>query len=327
MKMKLIAKGLLTYIPGTQVLKEIVSHLPGGEQLVGKRMHGGTSYAHYCYDVWLKHLTHLWQNGMHQMPTTLAELGPGDSLGIGIAAMLSGVDHYVALDVVRHSNLKNNLRVLDELVAMFKSRAPRPAKGWPDYDQYLDDKLFPGHILTDDVLKRSLDDQRIEAIRAALKSSQGKSDGLSIRYLVPWSDESVIEQASVDVITSHSTLEHVVDVEHTYHALCSWLKPGGTMTHQIDFKAHGSSAKWNGYRSYTEFEWKLILGKRPFWINRQPLSVHLKNMQSNGLEVICALTNLRDNGIKRTQLAEQWKAISDEDLRCAGAFVQAKKPH
>ena len=65
-----IVKGSLTYIPG---LKDVLL----------KKDTGGTNSARYCYDVWLKHLTMLGANGMESIPNTLAELGPGDSIGIG----------------------------------------------------------------------------------------------------------------------------------------------------------------------------------------------------------------------------------------------------
>ena len=83
------------------------------------------------------------------MPLTLAELGPGDSIGIGLSAMLSGVDNYYALDVVEYSNTEFNLKIFDELVELFKGRAAGPGNGWPDYSQHLNKHRFPNHILTE----------------------------------------------------------------------------------------------------------------------------------------------------------------------------------
>jgi methyltransferase family protein len=312
MKLRPLVKGLLTFIPGVQGL------LPS-------RGTGGTDSAHYSYGVWLKHLTLLWESGMRSIPGTLAELGPGDSLGIGLAAMLCGVNRYFALDVVRHSSSEANLRILDELVALFESRAERPTKGWPDFDEYLNDRLFPGHILHDELLKASLSRKRIEAIREALEYPERRTDGITVQYMVPWSEDNVIAKDSVDVILSHSVLEHVVDIEKTYRALYSWLKPNGMMSHQIDFESHGLSETWNGYRAYSELLWKLMMGKRPFLINRQPHSVHVELMVKNGFHVICDLTTHRIDGIQRSELSDHWKNITEDDLTCSGAFIQAKK--
>ena len=77
--------GLATYVPGYEYLEPT----------------GGTSSARYCYSVWLRHLVMAYDSGLLQRPpATVAELGPGDSIGIGLAALLSGARKYHALDVV-----------------------------------------------------------------------------------------------------------------------------------------------------------------------------------------------------------------------------------
>ncbi|MGI8422542.1 MAG: hypothetical protein ACR2NO_00220 [Chloroflexota bacterium] len=112
-ELKPIAKGLATMVPGLY-------------RLLARPVAGNTDSADYCYSVWLKHLTLLWQSGMREMPSSVAELGPGESLGSGFAALLSGASRFYALDVVSYSNTEKNLRVFDELVERFKRRAPRP---------------------------------------------------------------------------------------------------------------------------------------------------------------------------------------------------------
>lgn len=312
MNIKPLAKGLLTFIPGVR------SVLP-------ERETGGTISAAYCYNVWLKHLTFLWENGVRSVPSTLAELGPGDSIGVGLAAMLSGVDNYYALDVIRHANVDRNLQIFEDLVALFRTRAARSAKGWPDFDNYLDEKLFPSHILTDELLGKSLSDERVSMIRDALVNPEVHGSRINIKYMVPWSSEKVIEEETIDVILSHAVLEHIVDLDHTYNSLYRWLKPGGVMSHQIDFSSHGLSREWNGYRAYPELLWKMIMGKRTYLINRQPCSVHTDLMSRNNLRLVCLLKNHREDGIERSKLSAQWKSISDDDLRCSGAFIQARK--
>lgn len=308
------ATGALTFVPGVAKLLQ--------------KKTGGTNSALYCYGVWLKHLVMLWENGMRSIPDTLVELGPGDSLGVGLAAMLSGVNHYYALDVIEHSNSAANLAVFAELVTLFQRRAPRTSKGWPDYDAYLDDKLFPSHILTDRVLDRALSAERIRFIRNALLNSGAPPTGdISIRYMVPWSDANVIVKEAVEVIISHAVLQSVADLEGTYAALQAWLKPGGYMSHQIDFSCFRTAPQWNGHWAYSERAWKAIVGKRAYLINRQPYSVHAALVQQNGFEIISDLkSHRRGEGIERSQLAPPWKNLSDDDLNCSGAFIQAHKP-
>jgi hypothetical protein len=312
MKIKPIVKGLLTNIPFIRGI------LP-------KRGTGGTNSAIYCYDVWLKHLTLLWVNGIRTIPDTIAELGPGDSLGVGLASMLSGVNNYYALDVVEYANTDSSIDIFEELVALFKMRTARPVKGWPDYDLYLNNGLFPSHILTDDLLNTSLSDERIALIRKAIVNPKSQNNGISIKYIVPWSDENVIQKETVDVILSHATLEHVVDLKTTYQALYLWLTRGGMMSHQIDFSSHGLSKEWNGHWACSKFIWNIIVGKLPYLLNRQPCSKHLELMKSNGFEIVCHLQHRRIDGIRRSQLSEDWRNISDDDLTCSEAFIQARK--
>lgn len=312
MKIRPVVRGLLTFVPGVR------NALP---------MHGtrSTVSASYYYGVWLKHLTLLWANGVRSIPKTFAELGPGDALGVGLAALLSGASRYYALDVVRYSNVEVNLRILDDLIALFRARAPRPVKGFPNFDAYLNHDLFPSHILTDELLARSLAEKRIASIRDAVEHPE-RHGTVTIRYMVPWADSAVIEENSVDLILSHSVLEHVVDVESVHRAIYLWLKPNGVMSHQLDFTSHGLSDKWNGYRACSELLWKVMVGRRPFLINREPCSAHVFHVRNQGFDLICCMKNYRSDGIQRSELSSHWKDISDDDLTCCGAFIQARKP-
>jgi len=307
------------------VVRGLLSSAPGGERLLPRRGTGGTGSALYCYEVWLKHLTMLHANGLRAVPRTLAELGPGDSIGIGLAAMLSGVDHYCALDVVKYSSAARNSRILDELISLFRTRAGRPSDSWPNYDAYLDERLFPSAILTEEKLAASLSEERISLIRAALQTPGSARKDVSIQYMVPWTDARVIEPHSIDTILSHAVLEHVVDLEGTYRALSLWLRPGGMMSHQIDFTSHGVSDRWNGYRAYPEWLWRIIAGKRAYLLNRQPCSVHIELARKSGFKIICLLRKSRTDGIARSQLSPRWRDISDDDLACSDFFYQALK--
>jgi SAM-dependent methyltransferase len=316
MKVKPFAKGLLTFIPG--MARAPSPRAPRGTS-------SAEDSAYYSYGVWIKHLTLLWANGMSSIPNTFAELGPGESLGVGLAAMLCGTNTYYALDVVRHSNAELNLRVLDELVTLFKARAERSDAGWPDLHEYLGDNLFPSQILSRDVLEVSLSDNRIAAIRTAIGSDGLETDGVTVKYAVPWYENAVIERDTIDVICSHSVMEHIVDLEGTYRSLYSWLKPQGIMSHQIDLSSHEIADTWNGHWAFSELQWKIMVGRRPYLLNREPHSVHTRLMAESGFSIVCDLERYGRGGIQRSDLSARWKGMSDDDFACSIAFIQAKK--
>jgi hypothetical protein len=311
MRLGSIARGLFSYFPAL-------------DRLLPSKTGGHTDSAKYCYGVWMKHLTLLNANGFSGIPRTIAELGPGESLGVGLCALLSGADHYVGLDVIAHSNSESNRLVLRDLVSLFQERAPNPDKGWPEFTSFLDERSFPSHVLTEERLRQALSPERIEAIRRAV-TAPSSEQAITAKYKAPWFDRRVIEENTVDLVISQSVLEHVVDLPATYKALYQWVRPGGWMSHQIDFKSHGLTTRWNGYRTCSDRLWEITLGRRPFMINRQPASVHLRLMQEAGFQVVTHQKFMRKDGVRREELAPLWSDISDEDLNCSGMYVIATK--
>ena len=97
------------------------------------------------------------------------------------------------------------------------------------------------------------------------------------------------------------------------------------MSHQIDFGCHGMSKEWNGYRACSELHWKLILGRRPYLINREPYSTHRQLIEANGFEFLTELKAFRTDGIARARLSRRWQELDDQDLNCSGAFIVVRK--
>lgn len=310
MKWKQLVYGIATFIPG-------VTQLP-------TKGTGGTVSARYCYSVWLRHLVEAEKNGLNTRPNVIAELGPGDSLGIGLAALISGSEKYFAFDVVNYANTQRNLEIFDDLITLFRNRAPIPGDDeFPKVKPYLDNYTFPSHILDDDTLNWALEPSRIERIRNSLAGIQ--DDGSIIQYKVPWYDASVLERESVDMIYSQAVLEHVDDLQNTYESMRLWLKHDGYISHQIDFKSHGTATEWNGHWTYSDFVWKLIRGKRPFLLNRATYSQHIATMKAKGFDIVCVRTIETESQVKVTQLAPKFRALSETDLITSGAFVQGVK--
>lgn len=306
---KAIAEGLLSLLPGTASLFA--------------RGTFGTGSACYCYSVWLRHLIRTAAYRPGPLDGLVVELGPGDSLGIGLAALLSGASHYIAVDVVRHADVARNLTVLDELVQLFTARAPIPANDeFPAVKPELAGYDFPDDLLPPRWMARNLDPQRVEAIAAALRGCAAGEP--LVRYVDPTAAEG-IPASSASLVFSQAVLEHVDDLPGVYAASHAWLGEGGLMSHQIDFKSHGTSREWNGHWVYPGPVWRLLRGSRPYLLNREPCATHLTLLADTGFEVLVAERIRLPSRLRRNQLATRFRSITDDDLSTAGLFLVAQK--
>lgn len=310
-----------------KILGGFKSYVPG---LVSIHGTGGTDSARYCYTVWLRHLSILYKNRFSKIPNTIAELGPGDSIGTGLAGLISGSKKFYALDVIEHTNIKKNISIFDELVTLFANHSALPDDNeFPRVLPHLPSYNFPSEIFAKNNLEKFLDKSRIQSLRNELVDM--KKQKKSIQYMCPWDDPKIIENDSVDMVFSQAVLEHVEDLKHTYHAMYRWVKKGGCISNQIDFESHGVSDEWNGHWSFSDLTWKLIKGNRPYLINREPLSKHLEYAQDAGFEIISVVpvkifpSEEYIGTIERKKLAKKFRNMSEEDFTTTSAYVLARK--
>ena len=309
----------------TKIIRGILTYIPYADFSRGEST-GGTNSAKYCYEVWIKHLSIAFNNGLKKIPDVIAELGPGDSLGIGLAGLLSGASKYYALDVVNYAYVKRNLEIFEELIELITNKTPNPSIGFPNYDCYLDENYFPSDILTNELLQKSLKPKRINTIRKIIKGEKTGNTEMEIRYFCPWLNDSVIKENSVDFIYSQSVFEHINDLSSTYKALYKWLKTGGITSHQIDLKCHGLFNKWNGHWSIGDFLWKMIQGKRPYLLlNRKPFTSYRDLFIKNNFDITVEKRYINSNGIKRSELKGLFRNLSTSEFETSGYFIQAKK--
>lgn len=293
---------------------------------------GGTADARYSYSVWLRHLRLLAAGGLDAAPRTVVEFGPGDSLGMGIAALLSGARRYYALDVVDHASRAENVRVFDELVPLFRERADIPSGGpLASVHPRLPDYGFPSSILSEDRLRAALDPRRVDEIRAAVADPR-PSAGVAVSYVCPWADSPLIEPASVDLVMSQVALQEMDDREGddalalAFRASARWLRPGGAISHQIDFRMP-EAPRWNEHWSFSDRFWRVARGRRRRFHNRAPLSRYLELCRENGFRVVTLLPihAPEHDGVPRSRLAPRWRALGDADRTTAGAYILAVK--
>jgi SAM-dependent methyltransferase len=313
------------------MMKAVVKSVPGIERVFNLHKTGGgaTLDARYCYSVWLRHLILARESGWTAIPRTVAELGPGDSLGVGLAALICGAEQYYAFDAVQYQATEVNLKVLDDLVRLFRDRTPLPdEREFPQQKPRLAGYGFPGHMLAPSHLDRMLGEGRLGKIRnsiAALGNGRPPVSDAMITYVAPWNDARIIRGDSVDMILSQAVLMHIDDLQLAYQTMFQWLKPGGLMSHQIDFKSVGTADTPFGHWEYSDLEWKIIRGRRAYLINREPCSTHIRLLNACNFKIVREIKAHEEPPADRSRLARRFRNLTRDDLETSGLFVQATK--
>jgi hypothetical protein len=231
--------------------------------------------------------------------------------------LLSGAARYVGLDIVPFSANVDLAKIYDELVELYSRREPIPNDDeFPAVAPWLDSYEHPDHLIDHTNLL-----ERARTIRDALKSGLNATD--IVRYRAPWISLNDVAMGTLDLIFSQAVLEHVDSLNDTYHAMFEWLKPKGYGSHVIGFAAHHLSPIWNGHWAYSDWQWKIVRGRREFLLNREPLSTHLACAQNAGFEILSAIRNYDDTGLGPKSLAYP---VDSEDARTHGAILILRKP-
>lgn len=285
---------------------------------------GGTVSADYCYSVWLRHLN-FWKTVRSDMPKIVAELGPGDSLGTSLAALLSGVDKVVVLDVVKYWDEEKNMVIFEELIKLFKDKKDIPGKEvFPRLRPKINNYYFPSDIITDIILKKSLAKNRLNQIRKELADVENPKNKY-ILCQIPWDNDELVRKNSVDFVFSQAVMEYVEDLGKTYKVIKKWLKPGALMSHTIDFKSDRITKNWNGHWTFSKFQWKIIKGSKKVIINRAPLTKHIELIKKCNFE-ICQIENVKAiNTLKRSNFSDEFRLLEEIDLCTSGTYILARK--
>lgn len=312
----MIVKGLASIIPSLRIWS-----------LRGYVMEKTPLPTRYYYSVWLRHMVKAYQSKLNTSPRVVAEFGPGDSLGVGLCALLSGAERYIALDVVKYSAVDHNLQILEELIELFKKKEPIPGNlEFPHVTPVLDSYNFPDYLFANSTFESLLSETRISQIRNALVTMRpDPCSEIQINYIVPWNNLDKPFENAADMILSQAVLEHVSDLSDTYETMDRLLKRGGYMSHCIDFRSHNLSTKWNGHWSYPDVVWRMIVGKRPFLLNREPMSTHRRLLILNNLSIVHGeqIHSTLEPSLKLR--AKRFQNLSNDDLTTMVWFVQAQK--
>lgn len=318
---------MINVVSPVALAKGILSTLPGLEHLGSTRKTGGTDSARYCYAVWLRHLTKL---AHHEVTVgdllDVAEFGPGDSLGCGLAALMTGAQHYHAIDLVPYANQSQHLPLLEQIAELLTAQSAIPDdQELPGVHPRLANYAYPENILLD-TTQEMVEERKTSAAEALAGNAFVNADSAIISYRAPWMDSQVIGPGSLDLVWSQAAMEHVDALHHAYERMFAWLKLGGYTSHQIDLGSHAITSQWNGHWTVPEPLWRVVRGKRPYLINRAPYSVHRQLMEDVGFEILEEQRVETPSEIGREDLAEPFSSLTDRDLVTSSAYFLARKP-
>ena len=303
-----------------RLLTGLLTLVPGGRRITEGSPNELQS-ARYCYWVWLRHLTLARNSGLRTQFDTVVEIGCGASLGVGLAALLTGSRHYYALDVVTYTAPEENLKVLDELVELFEARAPIPEGEYAPAILPPASRDFPSDVLDDDRLAAGMAAGRIAAIRRALLEPGTDQDGITIEYQPSWT----ALKRPADLVLSQAVMEHIPDFPGAYASMHDALAPGGVVSHHIDFRSHHFARDWNGHWTFGDTEWRIVKGRRLYAINRAPLHEHLAALTAAGLRLVGVHRVTDASNLQRADLMPRFQRMPDEDLVTGDALIQAVK--
>jgi len=279
-----------------KLLRGFISYVPYLRLLIPKKGTGGSIDAEYCYNTYNTHKNLLNKVGCKFPVPNIGEIGPGDSLGIGLIALLDGSSNYFGLDTIQHSNKDINLKVLGDL----------------------------NQLLAADNI--SIKESLISSLKASILNINNKDN--SIRYNAPWESSELIKENHLDLVISNAVMEHVSDLEKTYNTIYKWLKPGAYTSHIIDYKAHEFSNVWYEHWTYSDITWKILMHGRKYPINRMPHSFHKKCLLAAGFEIVFEECTFSESSTS-APLSDINKTIkhlfSEDDLRIKAAVLIAKK--
>lgn len=250
-----------------------------------RRPMGNTASSAYSRGVWRHHAANAAVAGV-TWPRAVGELGPGASLGACIAALLDGVERAVGLDAGQYADPEANLRVLAELL---------------------------------EADSRPVDPALSQSVAAA-----GGPHETVLRYAAPWTDPDICAAGSLDIVFSHSVMEHVDDPALTYRACALWLRPGGVMSHKIDHSSHGLTRSWNGHYGLSARVWAVIYGRRPYLLNRMRPRDHLALIRAAGFEILPESRFVIDDAGRQSEIGlnDPWP----DDLLIRTSDIIARKP-
>lgn len=153
-------------------------------------------------------------------------------------------------------------------------------------------------------------------------------DPTKIEYLVrPGGLSGLVDE--VDIVYSRAVLEHVDDLSATIEDMAIALVGGGVAVHQVDLRSHGLHRRNPlDFLTWPESLWRAMYSQKGVpnrWrIDRYRDILRSTSLAIERLEPIEHVDQYLVREI-RPHLAKNFRAVSDDDLRCAVFWMAARK--
>ncbi len=141
-------------------------------------------------------------------------------------------------------------------------------------------------------------------------------------------DLKKLKNESIDYIFSHSVLEHVrlYELEELISQIYRVIKPGGIISHNINYKDHLSESL-NNLR-FSEKIWESgLFANSGFYTNRVP-AVKMHSLFKNiGFQIVQeSFGSWKNLPIQRSKISNDFKLFSDKELSiCTSSFIAHKR--
>ncbi len=254
--------------------------------------------------------------GVEHFSGNVAEIGPGDSCGVGLLFLADGCERVDLIDRFHSPRDEAHQRKINECLLQYR----------PEFlSRYLDSEF-----------------------------SEDSFKGLVRHYGRSASAESFFRETSekYSVVVSRAVFEHLYDPLAALSTSIQALRPGGIMVHGIDCRDHGLFSNHFGDLTflqfsrffYAPFKWnggpnRVRLSAYRKALNNEPVEYETYPIQLAGVTGSIPLpTRLPDVDPRmleaskayvdqvRPRLASPFRDMEDEDLMVQGFFLVARKP-
>lgn len=260
---KSIGKGAITFIPGSNYFLA---------KKKKKSRHSGSD-ALFSYSLWLSNMVYLSEHRIKPDYTRLVEIGNGGALGIAFCAILTGTSKYFSFEHNQNINYKEQIELLESISLLFDKS--EPIHHYERVNIRISDHSYPENK----VLPKT---QRKRLVKQLKQDLHNKLIGSDLIFLVQnWEIQNPL---NITFAFSRAVMEHVNDPNYIYHKVFSHLLAGAFMLHDIEFHSHGITTKINDHFKIQLPIWKIIRGKRAFYLNRFKPVDHINSMTNCGFK-------------------------------------------